>query len=233
MIATECEKLRDLLKGLENAKTNERIVNALNERRKDLKDVCQKSLASFNSFEAMNKRQVISGTPDGSRARKRIADLRTALSGDPESITKGRGLTDMINAMKKIADTLNDVTNEAWKDYLAKSKPKLDANQLGQARQIGTHRESVDRLEYWKKQADSLVRKPPLDEEAFAAIEALWQNMRKLMSSLPSPSDNPEVQAFLDAANSREGAPIELMTPDVLAWLKEQSMSQKFRIHQA
>ena len=139
----------------------------------------------------------------------------------------------MKNALGKIADTLDEATKETWKDFLAKSKPKLDANQVGQARQLQVHKADVERLEELEALAKRAVRKPPVDEEAFADIESQWQTIRELVTSLPSPSDNPEIQAFLEAANSRDGAPIELMTEEVLDWLKEQSMSKKFRIRQA
>lgn len=233
MISTECEKLRDLLRGLEKAKTNKRVVESLNELQQDLVELHAKAQTSFRSYEALNKREAVSGTPNGSKAQKYVADLRAALKEDPESITKGRGFTTMKNALSKIAEVLNKATKETWKDFLAKSKPKLDANQVGQARQLQAHKADVARLEELEALAKRAVRKPPVDEEAFAAIESQWKIIRQLVTSLPSPSDNPEIQAFLEAANSRDGAPIELMTEEVLDWLKEQSMSKKFRIHQA
>ena len=233
MIATKCETLRDLLRGLEKAKTNKRVVESLGDCQEALVILRDKADASFSSYKAMNNREAVSDTPDGSKAQKYISDLRSALKDDPESITKGRGFTTMKKAMEKIADALDVATKETWKDYLAKSKPRIDSNQVGQARQLQSHKDDVVLLE----QLDSLVtramRKPPAGEGAFVDIESQWQKIRDLIKSLPSPSDNPEIQAFLEAANSRDGAAVELMTEEVIDWLKKQKMSKKFRIHQA
>ena len=88
MIATECEKLRDLLRGLEKAKANQRTVESLNKRQEDdLNELCENTRASFESFEAMNKRNAIANIPDGGKAKNYVTDLRTALGEDPESIT--------------------------------------------------------------------------------------------------------------------------------------------------
>ncbi len=233
MITTECERLRDLLRGLEKAKTNKRVVESLNERQRDLTDLHAKAKQAFQSYKVVDKRESVIPIPDGTKAQKFVADLRVALKEEPESITKGRGFTTMKNAIGKIADSLNEATKETWKDFLAKSQPRLDANQVAQSRQLQAHKADATRLQDLNDSSKRAARKPPTDEEAFVLIESRWKQIRELIKSLPSPSDHPEIQAFLEAANSRNGASIELMTTEVLDWLKEQSMSKKFRIHQA
>lgn len=233
MITTECEKLRDLLRGLEKAKANKRVVESLAKCEQDLVDLRDKAKSSFQAFEAMNKRETVPGTPNGTKAQSHVAGLRTALKTDPESITKGHGFTNMRKAIDKIAVALDTATKEAWKDYLAKSKPKLDANQLSQARQMQAHKADVVRLEELDGLAKRAARKPPADEEAFASVESQWESIRDLIKSIPSPNTNPEIQAFLEATNTRDGASIELMTEEVIDWLKKASNSKKFRVHQA
>lgn len=233
MIASESEKLRDLLRELEKAKSNERVVNSLNERQQDLVELRNSMRTAFDSFAVLNKRITVKQKPDGEKSLTYIGGLRETLKADPEGITKGRDFTRMKKAVDKLADELGTTTIEAWKDFVAKSQPKLDANQVGQARQLQAHKEDVQKLEDLNSQSKKLSRQPPENEEAFAGLESHWVTIRTLISSLPSPSDNPEIQAFLESANSREGAQLELMTEEVIDWLKKQKMSKKFRIHQA
>jgi hypothetical protein len=234
VIAKEIEVLRDLLKGLEKAKSNERIMKSLNERQVELMELRDATRTAFDSFAAINKRAVIAQRPDGEKALKYIRDVQETLkSADPEGITKGRIFTTMRNAITKLASEIDVTTIEAWKDFVVKFQPKLDPNQVEQARRLPGHKDDVLQLESLDSKSKKLSGKPPQDDEAFAALESLWATIRSLVISLPSPSDNPEIQAFLEAANSREGAPIDLMTEEVMDWLKKQKMSKKFRIHQA
>jgi len=51
-----------------------------------------------------------------------------------------------------------------------------------------------------------------------------------MIAELPAVADDPIVQEFLKAANSRTGASLELLTEEVRKWLKENNVANKYRI---
>jgi hypothetical protein len=51
-----------------------------------------------------------------------------------------------------------------------------------------------------------------------------------MIAELPAVSDDPLVQEFLKAENSRTGASLDLLTEEVRAWLKRNKITNKYCI---
>ena len=56
--------------------------------------------------------------------------------------------------------------------------------------------------------------------------------IREKLVTLPQ-ADDPEIQAFLNAAVSENGAPIELLNDKVVQWLNEHNMEKDFSIRRS
>ena len=61
-------------------------------------------------------------------------------------------------------------------------------------------------------------------------LETVWQDIRILIESLPAVTNDPKVREFLKAANSLNGAPLDMLTKEVRLWLNENKASDKYRI---
>ena len=70
----------------------------------------------------------------------------------------------------------------------------------------------------------------PTSETGFVTLETVWQDIRILIESLPAVTNDPKVCEFLKAANSPNGAPLDMLTKEVRLWLNENKASDKYRI---
>lgn len=230
MIAEDCKKLRQQLEQVAKAEANEKIVEQLNLRRQELLELKDKVVAATVSLQAIATRTAIIGKPDATKAFERVQKLRVALMDDPQSITKSRDLIDMKSAFDKFTNDAAKATTATWDQYLPRARPNIDANQVAQAEQQEPFKANAVQLKSRVKHAESLSKRPPATEAAFVELETIWQDVRTLLESLPPVTNDPRIREFLKAANSSNGASLDMLTEEVLAWLKENKTADKYRI---
>ncbi len=230
MIADDCKALRLQLEQVTKAKRNEQTVHQLNERRTDLLELKEKVVAAVVSLQALAKRTTIVGKLDATKAVDRIQKLREALKNDPQSITKGRDLAYMKSAFEKFTDEASKATELTWDQYLPRARPKVDANQVAQAEQQEAFKTKAVQLKARVKHAEQSSKRAPSTETEFVELEAVWQDIRRLLEALPAVTNDPKVRDFLEAANSSKGASLDMLTEEVIVWLKENKTHDKYRI---
>jgi hypothetical protein len=230
MIAEDCKSLRLQLEQVSKAKLNEQIVNQLSERRKDLLQLKEKVVTAVVSLQAIANRTSIVGKLDATKALDRVQKLREALKSDPQSITKGRDLTYMTSAFEKFADEASKATELTWDQYLPRARPNVDANRIAQAEQQEAFKTKAIQLKARVKHAEQTSKHPPLTEAEFVELEAVWEDIRELLEALPAVTNDPKVREFLKAANSPKGASLDLLTEEVIIWLRENNTYEKYRI---
>ena len=233
MIADISRELREQLEEVAKAEEREEIVKQLNARIEDLTACREEVLAVASAIGALRKRTAIVGDIDGKKACERVAKLRESLAVDPQSITKGRGLTDMKNAFKRLAQQIEAAVETSWSQYKPKASPKVDASQLNQAEQQPAFQPAVKELRTKIKLAERASVSAPADEQGFSELETIWNRIRELTETLPAVADDPAIQEFLKAVNSQNGAPLELLTDEVRTWLLKNGMDDKYRIYNA
>ena len=230
MIADECKKLRLQLQEVAKAEEREDIVERLGERHKELEELRDTVLPITEALNVLTNRTLLVGSLDATKAFERVRKVREALQSDPLSITKGRDFTNMRSALQKFAIESQKVIEATWEQFLPRAKPNIDTNQIAQAEQQDAFRTKAIQLKNRAKHAESLSKRAPFTEEAFQELETTWQEVRNLIEDLPAVANDPTVREFLKAANSRNGAALELLTDEVRQWLAENSSADKYRI---
>ena len=230
MIADDCKKLRQQLELVAKAKANEKIVEQLNLRKNELLQLKNKVVAATVSLEAVGSRTKIIGKLDATKAYERVQKLRIALKNDPQTITNGRDLTNMSSAFNKFTEHVLAATTATWDQYLLRAQPNVDANQIAQAEQQEAFKKTVRELKSKVELAEFLSKSHPTSETGFVTLETVWQDIRILIESLPAVTNDPKVREFLKAANSPNGAPLDMLTKEVRLWLNENKASDKYRI---
>lgn len=230
MIAEDCKSLRSQLEQLAKAELNEKIAEQLSERRKELLELKTKVVNSVVPLQALAMRTKIDGKLDATNAFERVKKMREALKSDPQSISKGRDLTNMKSAFEKFAEETSKATELTWNQYLPRARPNVDANRIAQAEQQEAFRTKAIQLKARVKHADQTSKRSPLTEAEFVELEAVWEDIRELLEALPAVTNDPKVREFLKAANSSKGASLDLLTDEVIAWLRENNTLEKYRI---
>jgi hypothetical protein len=230
MIEKDCRNLRKQLEQVSKANKREAIVNQLNSRLDDLITLRVTVLTTTNSLKAMACRTSLDRELNPDKALDRVATIRSLLDDDPLSITKGRDFTNMKKAFEKFAEEGQVAVEATWAAYMPKARPNVNKGQITQAKQLKDSVKKADRLEKLNDRTTNLSKTPPANEEEFREIEAVWEEIRQMIDELPVISSDPKVQEFLRAANSRSGAPIDLLTDEVRIWLQENSVADKYHI---
>lgn len=164
--------------------------------------------------------------------RERIGSVASAFSAAPlaETLTTGRRWTGLLTAMEKVTTNYSAAARSAWQTFVdgecAAESPdaieqKLAPTVENQAA-LGRYREAYRAL------MDRITRPARLA----ADVENVRSALRELRGargtfSFDCPAD---VAAFLRAAHSPSGAPVESLTKNVLSWLQEHRMLSQFTI---
>ena len=223
-----------LLGELEQARQNQTVADAVNKRITELEEVEKPFIVAMNSIRALAQSGIVleSRLPNSTKATERVLAMRKQLGDDPQDITKGQGFNQLCRAIKNLTEQCDEVASSAWNDHVKKTGPVVDKKVLDQHRDSPRHANIVDQLECMLREVKTLVRTPPADAATLQTIERQWEDIRRLLAELPI-SDNPEVQAFLNAAVSVDGAPLDLMTSAVKQWLAETGMLTDFCIRRS
>ena len=230
MIAEECKKLRTQLEEVAKAEEREKIVEQLETRRTELVKLREAVLTVANSLKAIASRCEIAGKLDSTKCVERVQKIREALKTDPLSITQGRDFSNMKKAFEKFAEVGSAAVIETWEQYMPKARPTIDVNQLVEAELQEAFKSKALQLRSRAKYAEQLGKRPPGSVDDLLAIESVWEEIRQIISELPTVAKDPMVQEFLKAANSRSGASLDLLTDEVRKWLHENNVADKYCI---
>lgn len=230
MIADECRKLREQLEEVAKAEEREITVTQLETRCSDLRELRGSVVATTDSLKAIASRCEIAGNLDSSKCIERVQKIRESLRIDPQSLTKGTDFSNMRKAFLKFVEVGNAAAVETWEQYMPSVRPTVDMNQVAQAEEQEAFKSKTLQLRSMAKIAEQTGKRPPATPGDLLALEGAWEEIRRLIDELPNVSDDPVVQEFLKAANSRTGASIELLTEEVRMWLQENKVSDKYRI---
>lgn len=230
MIANECKSLRRQLEEVANAEERQNVVEQLEARREELTILREAVVAVTNSLEAIASRCEIQGKLDSSKCIERVLKIRESLKVDPLSLTKGKDFLYMKKAFEKFTEDGNAAAIQTWEQYMPKARPTVDMNQVTQAEEQEAFKSKASQLKSRAKYAEQIGKHPPANTEDLSVLEATWEDIRRMIAELPAVSDDPLVQEFLKAANSRTGASLDLLTEEVRAWLKRNKITNKYCI---
>ena len=154
--------------------------------------------------------------------------MRDKLKEDPSAITSGRNFSNLKKSVDKHAEKAMKLVNETWQAHVAEVAPKVDTKLLKQHRNT-SFAAVVANLETNAKDAKKLARTPPADAAVLAQLLGYWNEIRTNLARIPQ-ADDPDVQAFLNAVGSEDGAGLDALSTVVIEWLKEHDMLDQFCI---
>lgn len=168
-------------------------------------------------------------TPNGEKVRNAVDAAREKVAVSAKALTQGRTFTNLKSAVTKVVDAYQAAIKTAWSDWVQRQLPRIDDAELVPFAQNPDYRSLVDQI---RRHLD-LLRRAERDvaesAEDFQDLENLAAKVRELLGKLPTDAPD-EVKAFLAATNTREGAPLTLLTAAVLDWLRKNNQLDNYRI---
>lgn len=233
-IQNRCDAVEALLTTLESAKRDQTLADALNNRISELEEVDVPFHAVLKSLRTLREGAILTDSklPDSSKAADRITAMREQLATAPQDVTKGQSFNLLCRAIKTVTEQSNVVTTTAWIEYVKTQAPVVDRTLLDQHRDSPRHSNAVVEIERLVQELKVAVKAPPQDSAALQSIKERWARIGHLLGTMPV-TDDPEVQAFLNAAVSSDGAALTLFTSAVKKWLADNSMISDFCIRRS
>jgi hypothetical protein len=233
-IQDRCRSTNGLLDVLERGRQEQSLADALNKRADELREFQEPFVAAAASLQTLRERGIVSEShiPDGSKVAERLASMRQQLVTEPQDVTKGQAFTLLCKAIGKLTEQCEELAAESWKEHVTQVAPVVDRTVIDQYGGSPQHADVVYQIEVIVRDLKPLVKKPPPDAETLHAIEHQWEELRSRLRTLPITED-PEVQAFLNAAISGDGAALDLLTKTVRRWLEENQMLTDFCIRRS
>ena len=233
-IQEKCAVVDALLTRFEAAKKKQTLADALNKRTTELEEVETPFLAVMSSIRILREGAILTDArlPNSSKVTERASSMRDQLALEPQDVTKGQSFNLLCRAVKSLTEESESLATASWSEYVRSQSPVVDKTLLDQHRDSPKHGTAVVEIEQLVQGLKLVVKKPPQDSTALQMIREQWARIARILSTMPV-SDDPEVQAFLNAATKSEGAALALFTPSVERWLMENSMVSDFCIRRS
>jgi hypothetical protein len=168
--------------------------------------------------------------PNAPNLRELLLAINKKIVGTVVDITKGRDYSQFLSVLKTLCDHLGDSTFNAWQIFCSSDKPVTPPLELLSA--IPGQRGAVNKADVAITRLTEFVQKEvPTSEDEWKQYIIL-RNQAKEATDVLSTESYPESvrQFFSEVRRSQEGAPYNLLTDEVLDWLRAHKMLQKIRI---
>ncbi len=167
--------------------------------------------------------------PNGEKVRAAVAVAREKVAASPRALTEGRTFTNLRSAVTKVIEAYEEVIKTAWSDWVQQQSPRIVDAELVPFAQNPDYRVLVEQIRRQLEVLRRAERDVAESAQDFQNLESLAAKARELLGKLPTDAPK-EVKAFLAATNTREGAPLTLLTAEVLDWLRKNNQLDNYRI---
>lgn len=231
-LPTRVAELRDKLGRLQALSSKQAEASELAGLRTDLAAPAQ-SLGSLSARRRLlEQASVPVSSPDSlGRLRRRASTVREKFKADRTATTlkKGQGWRLMVDEAAVAIVDIDKALHDAWRDYRA---TLFSGEAPGKIRSVlaGT-KENTDALEAYRVTHEKFMQhfqSLPTEPAAIERARALAAELVRIAERFDY-NVNPDVKSFL-AAVQAGGAPLAMLTDDVLAWLKDGNGMNGYRI---
>ena len=226
----KCKSANEKIEQLVEAKKSKGVAENIRNRIKDLESSSEELLDYHNRTSLLLNEGILKSIDltDHSKLAHQVTEMRDKLKEDPSAITSGRNFNNLKRSVDRHAEKAKKLVDETWEKHVAEVAPKVDTKLLKQHRST-SFAAVVANLETNAKDAKKLARTAPADAATLAQLMGYWNEIRTNLARIPQ-ADDPEVQAFLVAVGSSDGASLETLKPNVITWIKAHGMLDEFCI---
>jgi hypothetical protein len=148
---------------------------------------------------------------------------------DPSSIISFNNVI-FKSALKSLNSGLDQFISQSWRAYTDRAR-QINPQVLEGLGTIPMFSGMVQKVRILTIQIDGCRKNTPISEADFKKFDSLVIDAEKVWNELGSTELPKDVEDFLRAAGSREGAPLDLLTTEVKEWLSLKEINNSFRIH--
>jgi hypothetical protein len=171
-----------------------------------------------------------SEVPAAAKAAEKLAVVQENFNQSPERVTAGRHFKDLLGRLEALRETSDAAILQRWATVAARLAPVVDQVLIESLQGIATFSDVLRRIARAEVVANHWVTHVPASDEELATAVQAFQALRELLAQLPK-VDDPEINAFLDATNTPEGASLDALTDKVVGFLNDNNLAANFGIN--
>lgn len=222
-LAIRVSKLRLRLEELDRVASNVAEVNALEGLRAELSKPAGRLISVSLKQELLTAADIAVAVPASlTAAQKKASAMLEKFQKEPKAATLKRGQI-WRALLKEVDDASNDLSSAvsaAWKGHRqAVFAGETPAQIRGKLARTPANDQAYEKYEGLYSRLKTAFDVIPLDAETIAATRQIAEELEKAAKAFDFnvPAD---VKQFLEAVLSIKGAPLSLLTPSVLDWLR-------------
>lgn len=158
-----------------------------------------------------------------------IADTEANFQKNPEWILDNKSFKGNIfkSNVEGLKTALREQLSRTWKNYLFQHMPSTNNEMLSILAGVEAFKQTIQRIQRLDLQIQQAEF--PKSSEEFESADRLIDQLKQTWNSLSSNEVPEDVLRFLRAA-ANQGAPIDLLTPEVKDWLTRHRIAGSLRI---
>jgi hypothetical protein len=231
MILEDAARLKVLAAEVTVLRRSQQYGESLAHRRQLVDALLMRTQKAWASSAAISERlgEAQSSSPLYETALAKISEWRSALDQDLGQALTGDLFTGVQASADKAMRELERRATGAWQRYTAEKMPDISADILTALEDDPTVAKIINLSEGLRRLRDRPIPSPDVMyqfDEATAQLRSAW-------SVLDVANLSEEIVAFLRAANSAQGAPLDSLTEQVREWLEQRGAAGYYVIRPA
>ncbi len=163
-----------------------------------------------------------------------IERIENNFQKDPtiQSLTKSNYWPKFEDNFKNINISFDKIIKTTWNKFIQESLPSETPRNLELSTfKTGKNEKLLKQYRFCFEELESLKRDLPTGEESFQQVRLLSEKSKEAYSQIERDIPN-DVGIFLKAINVDGGASLDLLTEEVVKWLKKKNSYQEYKITQ-
>jgi hypothetical protein len=235
MMLDEAQVVRKRLMNAEAARHNVEEATALSQKKNELRNLVGvvKSLAECRDWLQQGN-VPLSPAPDVDKTKELCGKILERFSKLPknDTLVRNRGWIDLLDALNAFKDNEEKQQKDNWKEYFASKlligvPPEQRKQTLSLA--LPVNASAFQRYQNIYQRLSQYRTKAPISKEQLAEIKTWSEQLVAINSEFVENDDVPDaVQAFFTA--TIHGASLELLTEEVITWLRANNMLNNYAV---
>jgi hypothetical protein len=235
MILEDAARLKALAAEVTVLRRSQQYGQSLAHRRQLVDALLTRTRKAWASSAALSERlgEAQSSSPLFETALAKISEWRSALDQDLGQALTGDLFTGVQASADKAMRELERQATGAWQRYTAQEMPDISAEVLTALEDDPRAGSTVARMMRLSEVLRRLRDRPIPSPEVMNEFDEATAQLRTAWSALDVANLSEEIVAFLRAANSAQGAPLDSLTEQVHEWLEKRDAAGHYVIRPA
>lgn len=230
MITDQCREMLNKFGYLEEKDKIKSDMDYLNARKDELEQLNQGFGLIVEKTETLFARNLIKPheIPELATTIEVIQKIKNKLRKSPRKLTEGKDYDNVLNQLHNSTKEILSALKLAWDNFTQSQFKERPLDMLNTIKNEPQFEHLVQKIVDSTNSLQKIRREVPSSQDQILGLEDTFKKLSEAWASLPMIDQ--EVELFIQKANSNSGATLNMLTPKVSDWLRQNSMSDSYGI---